>query len=123
VPFKVIVTVDPVTLLKGMNASKGNVKRWVNYHQHRRTGTMELLLAGKPYGSQKFGNFASANFHGKNWSGKATSDTDVPVAWGSTIKTQLFAPGSPFTGKMAGSEVNHDTIPWFVYDNATGELK
>jgi hypothetical protein len=51
------------------------------------------------------------------------NDTDVPVSWGSTVKVQLFAPGSPFTGKMAGSEVNHDTIPWYVYENATSELK
>lgn len=122
VPFDVVATIDPVTLIKGMKAPETNVARWVNYHQKRKTSLMDLYQNGNYLGQQKFGSFGSRKFHGESWP-KADRNINVPVDWAKNAKRQAYVPGSPILGVMPGSQVNHDTITWFVYSDAVTELK
>ena len=121
VPFKAIVTIDPVTLLKVMRAPKSNVKRWVNYYQKRKNSLMDLYLHGKRVRQKKFGTFASRKFRGTSWP-KADRNINVPVDWAKKTKKQLYLPGRQEVGVMRGAQVNHDTITWFVYSDAVSEL-
>lgn len=70
----------------------------------------------------ELGTFASARFHDRSFP-EADKNINVPVDWAHRKVRQSFLPGSGTMGSMVGANVNHDTIPWFVYKDVLNELK
>lgn len=131
-----LVTVDPVAfywfLKKANGPVKANVKKYVNYRQDKAgESTMQLFspFNGAPAGSVTYGimlPFASGTYKGSVMASDVADSTDnvVNTKWPNEVvfgDTSL-AGGIKRRGELKGSEVNHETMPFWTRSRVADDL-
>lgn len=130
-----LVTLDPVNdglprLFKGARTVEPNVKSHTNYYQ-RKGGDSTINLVDQathqPIGrSVTYGNWFSKGIKGSSIATNAIRvDDPAPPGLGNAKAEHEwgFHLGVLRDGRLYGNDVNHDTMPWFLYERAKNDLQ
>jgi len=127
-----LVTIDPVTTLKGQQISQANVETFVNYYQTKQgksTPTLIERATGNVVGpGEAIGAPLSVRLSGNRLNSQAQAyhpfNVTTHPAFSNTPRYQVD-PANPATQdeRLRGSEVNHDTIVWHVASDVRNDLQ
>jgi hypothetical protein len=127
VPVLSLVTIDPVnyTPFKHTDGVSSNVQNFTNFYEFN-PGSSTIHLtnrkSGKSDGNANFSDLI--NPIGGTLSSQAKNNAQTLVDFGGPFAgrsvTQQYS--NRDNGTMTGAEVNHETMPWYVYADALGAL-
>ena len=125
VPVDVLVTIDPVnvTPLKHTDGPVSNVRSFVNYYEFNpNEATMRLTdRAGRPAGTITFSDVINPVGGPLPSSARRTRQTLVDYgAWASRSVTHYL--NRRYYGTMNGADVNHVTMPWYLYSDVLSAM-
>lgn len=122
IPIHVLLTVDPVPILNPPGTVFSNVVSFFNYYQQR-GGYSDFRLVSNPATGKIIGNFLSKLLKGTDIYSQAGNTTQTRVDLGGFgtrlgIPFNIYNPPDSAEYSLAGTETNHDGMPWLVADAA-----
>ncbi|NNM86872.1 MAG: hypothetical protein HKL96_14100 [Phycisphaerales bacterium] len=132
IPVALLITLDPVNFVHTTTGVSANVKTYINYYEdrggysHMRCSWPEVnrtLVLGNNFDALLSGDYLPSKAQG-------THEIDVDKKWATRKVYMRFTPpdfpttphGVNVAVSLAGDQVNHDTLPWFVYRNVLRDL-
>jgi hypothetical protein len=125
-----LVTIDPVNNKQPFKKARdlqSNVKSFKSYYQ--RKGGRSTIRRVDPVTNQvmaqgdDLSNWFSRGIKGSQFT---AGDRQVEVVHANDPVTRLHTFSTPLitaNGRMYGNDVNHDTMPWYLYDNVIADLQ
>lgn len=126
IPVRTLVTLDPVntTPFKHTDGPVSNVQNFFNYYELNPARTSVQLLnrtTRQAVGSTSLGD--SLNPIGGPLPSSALNTSQTLITFGSYQNrsvTQYFS--KRYYGTMVGSQVNHTTMPWYLFNETVADL-
>ncbi len=132
IPVALLITLDPVNFVHTTTGVPANVKTYINYYEDRGGYSPMRCCWPEPNRTLVLGNNFDALLSGDYLPSKAqrTDEVDVDRQWATRKVNMRFTPpefpttphGNQMAVSLVGDQVNHDTLPWFVYRNVLRDL-